>query len=187
MKTCIKKMLVLVLAGALGVGGAITSFAGEWVKTEGTVTQKNWEGVEYTYPITNWSFVDDSGATVTSGTWEGGHIKEDGILAIDQAFYINGKLQYMDKDGNVYDSTLEWKTQLSKAWTEAIGFRDDITTYTLDFQLPANWSEECPKPLLDALIDYACGDSWAGGDFGYSWNIDESNMLHINAEFRGYF
>lgn len=114
-------------------------------------------------------------------------IKEDGILAIDQAFYINGKLQYMDKDGNVYDSTLEWKTQLSKAWTEAIGFRDDITTYTLDFQLPANWSEECPKPLLDALIDYACGDSWAGGDFGYSWNIDESNMLHINAEFRGYF
>lgn len=158
-----------------------------WLKEEETIIQKNWLGEDCSYPVEKWYWLDVSGKMATSGSWEGGHINSDGVLVIDGADVIDGKLYYWNTDTQAnYYSTLEWKTQLAQKWSDTIGGSDAVKTYSLDFQLPPYWSEQCPKPLMSSCLDYICASSWAGGNWSYSWNVDENYVIHITAEFKGY-
>lgn len=158
-----------------------------WLKEDGTITEKNWLGEEYSYTVEKWYWLSDTGEMATSGSWEGGHIGSDGVLVIDGVGVVDGELLYWNGETR-YSGTLEWKTLLAKEWESAIGGRDDVGVYTLDFQLPSNWAEQCPKPLMSALIDYTCAGSWAGetSNWTHSWSVDESYIIHITAEFKGY-
>lgn len=141
-------------------------------------------GEEGVYIIEKWYWLGETGEMATSGSWEGGHINSDGVLQIDNIYWDGYELDYFDGATNYYSGTLEWKKQLAKAWESAIGGRDDAGVYTLDFQLPSNWAEQCPNPLISALIKEISWYSWTGEmlDGSYSWIVDESYVIHITAE-----
>lgn len=135
-----------------------------------------------------WYLTDNQGIMVTNKSWEGGYLKENGELEIENITRSdNNSLQYWNENTQSwYDGTIGWKAELAKSWGNAIGGRDAIGTYKVDFQLPENWHEQCPKPLMSVLVDAVCAEVWAGGYWVHSWSIDENYVIHISADFAGY-
>lgn len=135
-----------------------------------------------------WYLLDDSGAMVTGKEWEGGLLLNDGSLYMDEIdFEEDGTLVYWRFTGEAgrkdttYRGTAEWKKELMSQ------FRDKISSVgygktQLDYQLPENWAEQSPEPLILAGITTLCNNIW--GDYGWSNNfqIDDNNVIHITVE-----
>ncbi len=109
-RKCIVTMLT---ATSLVLSTAFTSFAGQWVYDGPENYQWRYQEDNGSYPINEWKEIDgkwyhfdgmgyldlgwhfidtawycfdESGAMLTSGTWEGGNIEEDGSLNLHEAF-----------------------------------------------------------------------------------------------------
>lgn len=145
----------------------------------------------------------ETGEMVTNKNWEGGCLCSDGTLACDE-IYINenGEISYwrnmysgkavpaanMDANGN-YAASLGWKTQMLREWYNQLSPYGEYGSFSMDYQLPANWGEECPVPLMTAAIDYMCFTAWGGADivnWTDSWSVDENNVIHIKADYFEY-
>lgn len=155
------------------------------------------------YP-TNYNYLfDASGALVTSGNWEGGGILADGRLWIDEGpFTHTGVLTYWrdrtalpgdpvgvwvnvtDADG-VYAGNLVWKNQMMQQWTSLLTGAG-YGTYTMDFQLPANYAEECPGPLMTEALRTVCAYEWEDGNWRFEWRVDGNFVNHIVAVYEPY-
>lgn len=115
-------------------------------------------------------FFDESGAMATSGTWEGGNILPDGSLNMwyvgreyDQSReYDNMQISYVDELTYSENPTLhpvaDWKKNIFSTISEATAelwqnYSGETKTYSFDFQVPANWYEEFPAPLLGPLVN----------------------------------
>lgn len=135
---------------------------------------------------------DESGAMVTSGEWEGGNIRPDGSLNawyVGRAYDIE-QILYVDEVTNpqhpITHPVADWKKDIFSTISEATAelwegdYSAQTKTYSFDFQVPANWYEEFPQPLLETLI------SWAVYEFrenlyiinNYSYSTEGTN-LHI--------
>ncbi len=173
------------------LGTAFTSFAEQWTSEE--VVMANDDGSTYT--VVNYYLSDDAGQRILNREWEGGVLLADGSLYIDEVWVGDGKLMYwrhtyfaptrdgIDENGYYY-GTLDWKYQMLSQWKDTL--KEDKGTYTMDFQLPSDWSEQCPAPLMSSAVDYVCFDKWGG--WGYVnwtdiWNVDENNVIHMTATY----
>lgn len=138
----------------------------------------------------------ETGEMVTNKNGEGGCLCSDGTLDIDE----NGEVYYwrnmskalpavnMDANGK-YAASLGWKTQMIKDWYNQLSPYGEYGSFSMDYQLPANWAEECPAPLMTAAIDYMCFTAWGGADivnWTDSWSVDENNVIHIKADYFEY-
>lgn len=187
-KGCMKSLLVLALAGVLTAGGAITSYA-QWVSE--TETGTNADGSTYT-TISYYLLDDSTGERITNKEWEGGYLREDGLLIIPEMYLAEGSVKYWAEAGEVgypskyVDGTLEWKYNMLKQWSDLVKANAKAGTINMDFQLPQTWSEECPAPLMTSAIDYICFEEWGGwGYFNWTdaWRVDENNVIHITATY----
>lgn len=152
--------------------------------------------------IDEWYYLDQStGEMLTSGSWEGGCILSDGSLYIDEVWPQDGKMIYarntyfapavanMDEHGN-YTGTLEWKAKMLNEWNAKLSDYGVYGSFSMDYQLPSNWSEECPMPLMTAAIDYMCFNHWGGAgirNWEDSWVVDSNNVIHIKATYYEYY
>ena len=210
----LKKLIVAGLTGAIVFGSVMTAHAAQWVfdgpeswqwwyqRDDGSYPVNQWEQIDgkwYSFDSNGymnvgwyqdtegkWFHSDASGAMDTTTQYEGGYYREDGSFSPYEVVYMNGKLSYFTDGGGSVDCTIDWKNQLAGAWYNTIGGSDEIREYTLDYQLPSNWLDVCPSPLLEASLLYPMYESWAGGNWGYQWNVDGNNVLHIVATFSGY-
>lgn len=181
--------------------------------TDGYMCVNGWIEIPYSYvytdPYTGMSFpmedydcycFDASGALVTSGNWEGGAVMPDGRLVIDDGPYcMEQQLSYWrdrtavadapagaawqnvtEADGT-YLGTLPWKYQMVRQLTDTLSYA--YGTYTMDFQLPANYAEQCPNPLMTTAIHYVCVDAWEDGNWQAQWYVDDNYVMHITATF----
>lgn len=193
-----KRALVLALTLALAGGGAFTSFAEQWKYEEKVET--DYDGSTYT--DIKYYLVDDAGQRVLNREWEGGILLADGELYIDEVWVQDDKNKLMywrntaftggDIPGekvegltdDYYYGTLDWKYQMLSQWKNTL--KEEKGTYTMDYQLPANWSEQCPSPIMTSTVDFICFDKWGG--WGYvnwtdSWSVDENNIIHMTATY----
>lgn len=138
----------------------------------------------YTYD--EWYYFDKSGAMLSSGKWEGGYISSDGSLICEEVdLDEDGVLKYYGRDG-YYKGTIGWKNDLYKQWQSSLGDIFEYGTYSTTYQLPADWSDYVPLPLMSYLVDYACFWNWGGYEnynWQYSWNVDANNVIHIEATY----
>lgn len=139
--------------------------------------------------IDKWYYLSmETGEMATSGSWEGGYISDDGILHIDEVYAKDGRTYYYSRTGE-YEGSLGWKADFLSKWDEKLSDYGVYGSFSMDYQLPSNWSDECPKPLLDAGIDYACFNHWGGAgivNWNYNWRIDDNNIIHIEATYYEY-
>lgn len=188
MKRCMRRLLVLALAGALTAGGAITSYA-QWVSESETGT--NADGSTYT-DIDYYLLDDVTGEKITGREWEGGFLMADGRLHFSEVNVEDGRLMYWTntyvtgREEEYTYGTLEWKYNMLKQWSDLVKANFKAGTINMDFQLPETWSEDCPAPLMTYAIDYICFQEWGG--WGYvnwsdSWQVDENNVIHLTATY----
>lgn len=139
--------------------------------------------------IDEWYYLSrETGEMVTSGSWEGGYISDNGILHIDEVYPTNGKVIYCRVTEN-YEGSLGWKVAMLTEWDNKLSDYLDYGSFSMDYQLPSNWSDECPLPLMTAAIDYTCFNHWGGAgivNWRDSWRVDENNVIHIEAEYFEY-
>lgn len=141
-----------------------------------------------TYVLDEWYyFSPETGEMVTSGSWEGGYISDDGILHIDEVYAKDGRTYYYGRTGS-YEGSLGWKADMLSKWDEKLSDYGVYGSFSMDYQLPSNWSDECPLPLISAGVDYVCFDHWggAGANWNYNWRVDDNNVIHIEATYYEY-
>jgi len=142
-----------------------------------------------TYTFDSWYYFNASGAMDTSKNWVGGRFRDNGSFMPDEAIVNNNTLKFYN-NLNYLESTpctIGWLQNLAVTWSNnSIGGRDDVGTYKLDFQLPANWKEECAKPVLEAVLSNVLIEAWNGGNWAYQWQVDDNYIIHITANFNGY-
>lgn len=191
MKKTVKQMVIASLAGLMLFVSAFTSYAEQWTSEE--VVETDYDGSTYT--VNKFYLLDDAGQKVLNREWEGGVLLADGELYIDELYVESDKINYwrniyiapskngIDESG-IYSGTLDWKFQMLLQWKNTL--KEEKGTYTMDFQLPSDWSEHCPSPLLTSAVDYVCFDKWGG--WGYvnwtdAWSVDENNVIHMTATY----
>lgn len=143
-----------------------------------------------------WYLFEDSGAMATSGNWEGGYILPDGSL---NRWYVGREydveqIMYVDEMTNQPYQVADWKKNIFSAIQDATaelwaGDDDSQTkTYSLDIQVPANWYEEFPSPLMGKLIVQSVYDFresiYIVKNYSYSTN---GTNLHIELTVAPYF
>lgn len=164
------------------------------------------DGQTVTYTEDDYYYLTESGELLTDKSWEGGCILPEGVLVIDEVSVEGGKLSYwrntlsaiyatsvpgvagMSEYGH-YESSLGWKSQMLLDWNNRLSDYKVYGSFSMDYQLPANWAEECPAPLMTAAIDYICLNKWGGvGIVNWSdeWQVDENNVIHIKADYWEY-
>ena len=166
-----------------------------------------WTGATMGGDFINYFYLfDASGALVTSGNWEGGSILADGRLYCDDGpEFWTGQLTYWRSanyssgepigikmndygDSCTYAGTLVWKNQMVQQFNavlSAAGYA--FGTYTMDFQLPANYADECPGPLITAALSSVCRYAWEEENpWRFNWQVDDNYVIHIVASAEPY-
>lgn len=144
----------------------------------------------------------DVGKMATSGTYEYGYIRPDGIVCayipvpgdngtvvlMDPADYYSANSDIAAPVKTVSDA---WYTQIfndiiEKAQVDVPGgWIPENQEITLTYSLPANWKEVCPYPFINSLVTHSVGyyDNVVYDRQWYaSWNIDAAaNTLTVKA------
>lgn len=144
------------------------------------------------YYKNQWYHLDENtGAMATEGEWEGGRILADGLLQVDFISYdvidnpMTGKQEITEisyirntDERESYKGTLEWKTKLMSELQNKLTY--DYGTYNIDFQLPSNWQEQCPYPLLNEMLDDFFDGNYSSEEClcEYQCNVQD-NVFHI--------
>lgn len=215
MKKEVRTLVTIGLSTILAMGTMTTAFAAGWTEegqgskkwryeTEnGTQVINQWKQIDgkwYYFDTTGymgtgwtkvdgkWYFLGDSGAMAENGEWEGGYITADGSLNIDEIAGIDGNFVYYRWPTNQhYEGTMEWKSQFLKQIIQRIDENPSSSSLAMDFQLPANWKDICPKPLITYTITCAIvnSDRYIYNPFvyDYNWQVDENNCIHISGTF----
>lgn len=92
---------------------------------------------------------------------------------------------------NYYYGTQEWKEQLmdqcKEAFNAILNANNDSAVsqmFTMNFQLPANYEEQCPPPILfHDLYEWMFFDSDYGWEWDCTYQVDANNMLTIIVEY----
>lgn len=214
MKREVKTLATLGLSAVLALGTMTTSFAAGWTfdgpenwkwryeNEDGTRPVNQWlqingkwyhfdaDGymdVGWRYIDGSWYYLNPDGDMAESGSWDGGFISSSGALVFDEFVGRDDDnlLYWSDSTQKWYHGTLPWKTQLFEAIIQAIDGNNSNGNYSvLDFQLPDNWQELCPKPLMSEILSCAITDSDTYVDnqsdtFDHTWRVDENNVIHI--------
>jgi hypothetical protein len=103
-----------------------------------------------------WYHFGESGAMTTSGKWEDGLIwEEQGTLYLYYSWYDKNSRQYKINNINSVTSApskFAWKHELAnKIYDDMLISGPKKESLDVQFQLPANWSEESPLPGLYKL------------------------------------
>lgn len=163
----------------------------KWITEEEIKTQYI-EGVgNYTYTDSNTYWVDDTGVMATTGSWEGAIINTDGSLYFDEVMTDeDGSLHYYGKrlnasgnyDAITYKGTIAWKAELLNKLVD--NFKNNNNSFTLDYQLPADWRIACPNVLLDVGISFTVHLNAPTDEWSYSYNVDKNtNILHLTVTY----
>ncbi len=163
-----------------------------WIQVPTTRTS-GYDG--HTWVENAWYYLDEqNGDMLESGRWEGGYIQSDGSLHVADVFVNHlGQVEYYEKVNEewlspwkTYYSEIDWKIDWMRYIDQMIGEYGEYGTYSLDYQLPANWSESCPLPLIHGAVNYELFDSWLGDEYSLctaNWTIDDNHMFHLDADY----
>lgn len=217
MKKGVKTFITLGLSAGLALGSLTTSFAAGWTfdgpenwkwryeAEDGSRPVNQWmqiKGKWYHFDTSGyldvgwhsiddqWYFFNDDGAMAESGSWEGGFLSSSGALVYDDLSGLDGNFVYYRWSTNqYYEGTIPWKSQLLTQIIQVIDSNPSSPSVTLDFQLPANWKELCPQPLMSYLVACAIENSerylYNYGSYQYNWNVDANHVNHITISFNG--
>ncbi len=216
MKRGVKTFATLGLSAILALGTLTTSFAAGWTFDGPENWKWRYEAEDGSRPVNQWLQIDgkwyhfdtsgyldtgwhtidektyffnDDGAMVESGSWEGGFISSDGSFVLDELVGLDENFMYYRwSTQQYYKGTLPWKTQLLFQIIQVIDSNGYNSSFALDAQLPANWKELCPKPLMSHLVACAIENSdrslYGYGTYSYNWEVDANNVIHITGSFQ---
>lgn len=174
-----------------------------WNELSTTRFSVNYDGTKSFYETEAWYYFEPSGELLTQGNWDGGAIGPDGSLYIDNTKYEDGELFYQRSwnyglpaylglgkeyehygkhyglEYNFYSCALPWKQELANIIDDALG--NEMGTCMVDYQLPENWSSECPKPLMSEMIRQVALSKveYINESQERSWKVDSNNIIHI--------
>lgn len=153
----------------------------------GYMFANSWAQIPYTYTyagaqVTNneWFAFDASGAMLTSGTWEGGYLDSTAsyFRGYECGIGANGQLWYSGGIDSLHYTAYPWKTTFANAVYHLVESNASSTqVLTMDYQLPANWTNECPLPDICNIISMCCASTWSEC---YSYYVStQNNVAHI--------